>query len=127
MQAEGLRLKPYTDTTGHLTIGYGRNLDSVGISALEAEVLLDHDLYTAETECRKAFTWFEGLSELRQRVITEMVFNLGLPTFQQFTRTIAAIQAKDYHAAATEMLDSTWAKQVGGRAARLADGMRHGY
>ena len=36
---EGTRLKPYTDTTGHLTIGFGRNLSQVGISLAEAEYL----------------------------------------------------------------------------------------
>ena len=27
---EGLRLKPYADTTGHWTIGVGRNLEAEG-------------------------------------------------------------------------------------------------
>lgn len=34
---EGLSLKPYTDTRGKLTIGYGRNLTDVGISQAEAD------------------------------------------------------------------------------------------
>ena len=37
---EGCRLKPYTDTTGHITIGYGRNLSACGISKEEAEFFL---------------------------------------------------------------------------------------
>lgn len=41
---EGLRLKPYRDTVGKLTIGIGRNLDDVGISEAEAEYLLSNDL-----------------------------------------------------------------------------------
>ena len=41
---EGLRLRPYRDSVGKLTIGVGRNLDDVGISNDEAMVLLDHDI-----------------------------------------------------------------------------------
>lgn len=127
MHAEGLRLKPYRDTVGKLTIGYGRNLEDVGITKLEAEVLLDHDLADAEMECRKAFAWFDGLSELRQRVIVEMVFNLGLSRFMEFKATIAALMLRDYETAARQMLASKWAKQVKGRAIRLSEWMRDGH
>lgn len=41
---EGLRLKPYKDTVGKLTIGIGRNLDDKGISRKEAFALLDNDI-----------------------------------------------------------------------------------
>lgn len=126
MAAEGLRLKPYTDTVGKLTIGYGRNLDDVGITQLEAEVLLDHDLAQAERECRKAFEWFPLLTDRRQRVITEMVFNLGLSRFRGFGRTIQAIKAGDYERASRQMLSSRWASQVKGRAVRLAEAMKAG-
>lgn len=126
MAAEGCARKPYRDTVGKLTIGYGRNLDDVGLSPLEAEVLLDHDLHAAELECRKAFPWFTSLTDARQGVVVEMVFNLGLAGFQGFKKAIAAIEAEDYGAAAGHMLASKWAKQVKGRALRLASVMRDG-
>jgi lysozyme len=126
MQAEGCELKPYRDTVGKLTIGYGRNLDDVGISKLEAEVLLDHDLLSSEMECSQKLAWFNTLNEARQRVVVEMVFNLGLPRFLGFAKTINAIRARDYVAAASQMLDSKWATQVGQRAHRLANTMRRG-
>ena len=138
MQAEGFRQfpyfdccgKPYRDCTcarkGFLTIGYGRNLDANGISKLEGEVLLDHDLYVAETSATRSFDWFDGLSERRQRVVTEMIFNLGAMKFRGFGQTIAAIKAKDYAKAAMQMLASRWAAQVGSRATRLAKMMRDG-
>lgn len=127
MQAEGLRLKPYRDAVGKLTIGYGRNLDDVGISKLEAEVLLDHDLHDVEMACRALFGWFDALSELRQRVVVEMAFNLGIAGFSAFHKTIAAIEARDYELASRQMLASKWAKQVKGRAIRLAELMRDGH
>ena len=37
---EGFRSKPYSDTVGKLTIGYGRNLDDVGITRNEAFQML---------------------------------------------------------------------------------------
>lgn len=126
MQAEGCVLKPYLDTVGKLTIGFGRNLDDVGISRLEAEVLLDHDLASAEMECKKAFDWFASLNDKRQRVVVEMVFNLGLTKLKKFHNTIAAIEARDYDRAARQMLASKWAAQVKGRAVRLAEAMQRG-
>lgn len=126
MRDEGCRLKPYKDTVGKTTIGYGRNLDDVGISALEAEVLLDHDLASAELECRKAFAWFADLNDVRQRVICNMAFNMGLPKLRGFTKTLAAIEARDYDLASQHMLASKWAAQVGSRAVRLARMMRDG-
>ena len=45
---EGLRLKPYRDTVGKLTVGYGRNLEDVGISRDEADFMLDNDIDQVE-------------------------------------------------------------------------------
>ena len=42
-QEEGYKAKPYTDTAGNITIGYGTNL-SIGISKDEAELLMKHRL-----------------------------------------------------------------------------------
>ncbi len=122
---EGLRLFPYTDTVGKLTIGYGRNLSDKGISQIEAEYLLENDLEAAERDCQ-AFPWFAGLSEARQIVIVSMVFNLGLVGFQKFHHLIAAMQRMDYDTASEEMLRSKWADQVKGRAVRLAQMMQQG-
>jgi len=126
MDQEGLELKPYKDTVGKLSIGYGRNLDDVGISKLEAEVLLDHDLAGAEMECRKAFPWFPALSDVRQRVLVNMCFNLGLTKLKTFERMLLALSQHDYALASREMLQSKWAEQVKGRALRLAKMMRDG-
>ena len=40
---EGLRLKPYIDSLGHMTIGYGRALNRRGITKQEAEWMLEDD------------------------------------------------------------------------------------
>jgi len=84
---EGLRLKPYKDTVGKLTIGYGRNLDDIGITIEEALMLLESDIMNSQKSAN-TFKWFKGLDEVRQSVVIDMIFNLGLTGFKKFRKTI---------------------------------------
>lgn len=118
---EGLRLHPYRDTVGKLTIGVGRNLDDRGLTEDEAMVMLDRDINEALHVCESVFLGFDTLSEPRQHALLDMAFNLGEPRLRGFTKMIAAVEARDFEKARTEMLDSKWAKQVGQRAQTLAD------
>lgn len=122
---EGLRLKVYKCTAGKNTIGYGRNLDDVGISADEAEYLLKHDLENAEIDAQR-FPIYEKLNQTRKDVLIEMVFNLGYSRLSGFKKMFAALERKDYDGAANEMLDSKWARDVGERAKTLSYFMRIG-
>ena len=119
---EGLELKPYLDSVGVLTIGYGRNLER-GITKEEAEMLLLNDLAISTKE-GESFGFFKDLTDNRQDVIVEMLFNLGLTRFKNFKKTIKAIENKDFASAADEMLNSAWANQVGQRAITLSNKMR---
>jgi len=122
---EGLMLKPYRDSVNKLTIGVGRNLDDVGISRDEAIYLLKNDLQKVVAQA-KQFPWYDKLSNPRKQVVLNMIFNLGITRFSQFRKTIGFIANGDYTAAAKEMLDSKWAKQVGNRATELAEIMERG-
>jgi lysozyme len=125
---EGLRLKPYRDTVGKLTIGVGRNLDDVGISEDEAFYMLENDIQKAIQDATDIFgtsVWL-SLDEVRQAVIIDMLFNLGKPRFLTFRKFIQAVKEGDFEKAAKEMFDSRWAKQVKDRAERLAYMMRTG-
>ena len=122
---EGVRLKPYKDTVGKLTVGVGRNLDDVGISYAEAMQMLMDDIAHVENQAQ-SFPWYAGLTPARQAVILSMIFNMGLASFSLFKNTIAAIAAGNYEAAAAGMEGSKWSRQVGQRAARLAQIMRTG-
>lgn len=117
---EGIRLKPYRDTVGKLTIGVGRNLDDVGISYEEALVLLDNDILRAQSAVMHALHWAAHLDRARFEVLVNMAFNLGINGLLGFPRFLAALEAGDYPKAAREMLDSKWARQVGQRAVELA-------
>jgi len=122
---EGLRLKVYQDTVGKATIGYGRNLDDVGISRVEADVLLAADIEKVERQLQTIDEYLE-LDPIRQTVIANLCFNVGFYGLMQFTRMWKAITRGDYSAASREMLDSTWRRQVGSRATELAEIMRTG-
>jgi lysozyme len=123
---EGLELKPYKCAGGALTIGIGRNLDSVGISSDEAMMLLDNDLDRCIDELGRRLPSWRLHDEVRQNVLIEMVFNLGMPRFLTFRRMIQALKRYDYSSAANEMLDSRWSRQVGQRSRTLAQMMRTG-
>lgn len=123
---EGLRLKPYEDSLGILTIGIGRNLRDRGISREEAFHLLNNDLDEVEAALDGALPWWSGLDEVRQRVLANLCFNLGLSRLLKFKETLAHLERREFNAAADEMLRSTWAGQVGPRAQRLAVMMRTG-
>ena len=123
---EGLRLKPYRDTVGKLTIGVGRNLDDVGISIDEAMLMLANDISRTVAALRKAHPWFDGLDEVRQEVLADMAFNMGEAGIDTFVTTLACVQAGRYIAAADAMGQSKWASQVGARAVTLETAMRTG-
>lgn len=123
---EGERLRPYRCTAGKLTIGVGRNLEDRGITAQESAYLLANDIAREERELLRALPWVGQLDEVRQRVLLDMSFNLGLVGLLGFKNTLATIQAGDYQRAAAMMLDSRWAKQVGQRAERLSRMMATG-
>jgi lysozyme len=121
---EGERLKPYRDTVGKVTIGVGRNLDDDGISADEATVLLDDDINRLWHELPGAIACFPSLDDVRQHVLMDMAFNMGVAGLLKFTKMLAAIEARDFSTAADEMLSSAWAREVGARATELATMMR---
>lgn len=123
---EGERLNPYRCTAGKLTIGIGRNLEDRGITREESAYLLANDIAAEDRELLRALPWVATLDEVRQRVLLDMAFNMGIVGLLGFKRTLATIQAGDYQAAATMMLDSRWAKQVGQRAERLSRMMATG-
>lgn len=120
---EGLRLKPYRDLGGVLTIGIGRNLEHVGITEEEAYYLLDNDLSRCIRDLSNTYLWFKDLSPMRQRVWVDLMFNLGATKLALFKRAIAAMAEGNYELAAAELKDSQWARQVGKRSTWLCQAL----
>ena len=127
IEHEGVRNLVYEDSVGILTIGIGHNVEEVPLTSAAIEFICNDDINIAVAELDREWNhWKRDLSEARQNVVIEMVFNLGWPRFSKFKKTIQAIKDKDYDKAADEMLDSKWAEQVGRRAENLAKQMRTG-
>ena len=118
---EGLKLKPYHCPNGKLTIGVGRNLEDRGISKDEALALMRNDILLAFGELSAHVPIFCELGNVRQAVLIDMCFNLGLPRFLKFERMLEALDAMDFETVAKEMLNSKWASQVKNRAVELAE------
>jgi lysozyme len=116
---EGVELRPYKCSAGFLTLGVGRNIEERGITMDESDYLLANDITICEEEATRVFKWYDTLSDVRQRVILNMIFNLGLTKLLNFKKFLAAMEAEDWEEAGKQMLDSRWAKQVGNRADRL--------
>lgn len=122
---EGDKQFPYTDTVGKLTIGVGHNLTDNGLSQRIRDLILEEDMGIAETLARTLLPNFDVLTDARKAVVCNMAFNLGR-RLMGFAETLAAIRDERWDDAATAMLDSKWAQEIGDRATRLAKAMREG-
>jgi len=120
---EGLKLEPYVDTEGYPTIGVGHKIRN--ITRKEAMELLDNDMEEVILQA-ETFSWFSRMNSTRQDVVLNMIFNLGFGGFKKFKRMIRALETRNYPAAALEMRDSKWARQVGKRAIELSQMMIDG-
>tara|TARA_R110001632_G_scaffold65603_1_gene155283 strand:- start:3709 stop:4119 length:411 start_codon:yes stop_codon:yes gene_type:complete len=123
---EGLKLKPYKCTADKLTIGVGRNLEDVGISEEEAEMLLQNDINRATKQILVEFPWTRELDEVRFSALINFTFNVGIGTVGKFVNAMALLKAGSYDMAADEFLQSRWAKQVGQRAIEVTEQIRTG-
>ena len=144
---EGLRLQVYKDTLGIDTIGIGRNLEDRGISKEELDELdiptIDHiyeygiteadamalaenDVQIVEEELLRAHHCVDRLDSVRQLILVDMAFNMGVPRLCKFKNMWAAVHENKFDVAAKEMLDSRWANQVKSRATKLAHAMHTG-
>lgn len=120
---EGLELFPYTDINGHLSIGYGRNLESKGITNDESVLMLENDIEDNCNQLVKMLPFLLKLNEARQRVLINMCYNLGVNGFFKFKDLILALESFDYERASQAILNSKAAKQLSDRYHRFAHRM----
>ena len=121
---EGFRSKPYYDSKGYLTIGYGTLLKK-GISKEEAGLLLGYRMRIILAELKeRSPVPFDSMPLRVRRGLGNMAYNLGVPRLMQFKHMWGALENEDFSKAADEALKSKWAKQVGRRAVRIADLLR---
>lgn len=123
---EGRKTRPYVDTKNKISIGIGRNLTDVGLSASEINFLFKNDVTRVVADLDTHLSWWGFLDDTRQRVLANMCFNLGITRLLGFHNFLEAAQVGKWEEAAEEMLKSEWARQVGPRAVRLSTMMRTG-
>ena len=132
---EGVKYEIYNDHLGYATFGIGHLiLDSdpeqgspVGTPVSESRVAeaFESDIVQVVSDCETLYPDFESLPEDAQRIIANMMFNMGRPRLSKFKGMKRGVDAQDWNAAADEMIDSNWYKQVTNRADRLVNRMRN--
>jgi GH24 family phage-related lysozyme (muramidase) len=115
---EGRRQFPYTDTKGYLSIAIGRNLTGRGLSADEIDYLFGNDVALCCDVMDREIAWWRTLPPPQQRVMINLCF-MGWGTLSQFTHFLAAMERQDWPAAAGELVNSLWYRQVAERGPRV--------
>ena len=131
---EGSVNEIYLDHLGLPTFGIGHLvIDSdpehgqpVGtpVSEDRCNEAFDKDVQTVISDCNILYPDFDELPEEVQRIIANMMFNMGRPRLSKFKGMKRGVDARDWNAAADEMVDSNWYRQVTKRADRLVARMR---
>ena len=129
---EGYRNKVYLDSLGKRTVGVGHLcVEDFWEDDKEYEekfllTILEHDLKSAIKSAEDLLKDFPLLDDLAEEIIVEMIFQLGKTGVSKFKNMWKALQKEppQYDVAATEMLDSRWAKQTPRRAKEMSDHMR---
>lgn len=132
---EGVKYEIYLDHLSLPTCGIGHLIKEtdpeygldVGTYIDEERVneLFDEDMKVTLDECTILYDNFYTLPDEAQKIIANMMFNLGRPRLSKFKLMKKAIDNNDFNEAANQMLDSKWAKQVPNRAERLVERMRN--
>ena len=116
---EGLSLKMYKCPADKWTIGYGHNIEDLGITQEAANFIFEGDIDAARKDALSIFPSLLVFPQEKQIAIIDMIFNMGKPTFLKFEKMIAAIKIRDWREAGKQAKDSKWFKQVGNRGPRV--------
>lgn len=126
---EGEVLHEYKDHLGYSSLGIGILIDARkggGITQEESSYLFQNRVGAIRERLRKALPFYDGLDIVRQGVLLNMAYQMGVEGLLKFKKTLAYVQGAQYTAASVGMLDSLWASQTPERAERLATQMRTG-
>ena len=132
---EGCKYEIYLDHLGYPTFGighlivkgdpeYGKEPWSQ-VTGTRVKEAFAHDVVTVLSDCQKLYEDFYELPEEAQRVIANMMFNMGLTRLSNFKNMKLSVDARNWDVAADEMVDSKWYYQVPNRAERLVERMRN--
>ena len=132
---EGVVHEIYLDHLGYPTFGIGHLVTdtdpeygaNVGTKVDEARCIeaFNQDVESVIKDCLILYSDFDDLPEEVQQIVANMMFNMGRPRLSKFKGMKRGVDAKDWNAAADEMVDSVWYRQVTNRAERLVERMRN--
>ena len=134
---EGVKYEIYLDHLGYRTFGIGHLIGpydfegssfyKVGtpISRDRVEDVFNADIETVLSDCKMLYKDFNDLPEEVQHIIANMMFNMGRTRLSKFKGMKRGVDARNWNAAADEMVDSKWYRQVTKRAKRLVERMRN--
>ena len=132
---EGVVHEIYLDHLGYPTFGIGHLVTDedpeygadVGTKVDETRCIeaFNEDVETVIADCHILYPDFDDLPEEVQQIVANMMFNMGRPRLSKFKGMKRGVDAKDWNAAADEMVDSVWYRQVTNRANRLVERMRN--
>lgn len=127
---EGFKPCAYQDSEGYWTIAYGICIDvrvgGAGITVQEGLYLLNNRIMALLPQLSGQIPGWTQLNDVRQNVLLNMAFQMGLTKLMKFVEMMAALKAGDYAEASTQMLNSEWANETPERANRLAVQMKNG-
>ena len=86
--------------------------------------LFDQDIKVTLSECEQLYGNFNDLPEEVQKILANMMFNLGRPRLSKFRKLCKAVAERNWQECAIQMEDSRWHKQVTNRANRLISRMK---
>ena len=118
---EGFKPTVYEDTEGYDTIGYGFAIKDLYLSKGIAELILREKLNNLTLNIGKKFEWFDDSPDVIKDAVTNMCYQIGVSGFSKFKKTIYYLETEQYDEAATECLDSLWAKQTPNRAKEVSE------
>ena len=118
---EGYRKSVYKCTEGFDTIGYGFAIKDLELDEDIAEEILIRKVEKLIKRVRSKFDWLDSVPREVQGVLVEMSYQMGLSGVSKFKKALHAMQMFQWKLAATELLDSRWAKQTPNRAKELSD------
>tara|TARA_B100001741_G_C16245793_1_gene456129 strand:+ start:195 stop:644 length:450 start_codon:yes stop_codon:yes gene_type:complete len=115
---EGFRSKPYLDSLGHPTIGYGHLITKKEKKIFQAKFskkflseLFDKDFSKALMAYKNNFN-YKKHSKNTKEVLIEMIFQLGIKKQKKFIKMNKHLQNNNMFLAALEMKNSLWYKQT---------------
>ena len=95
------------------------------IDTVRVHETFESDIEGVLSDCSKLYSDFEDLPEEAQRVIANMMFNMGYTRLSKFKNMKLSVDDRNWDIAADEMVDSRWYYQVPNRAKRLVERMRN--